>query len=275
MALSAKESADYEFVIALVYERSRIRLTDGKHALISARLGKRMRQHGFDSFHDYVQFLRLEADEAEMTHVVDAVATNFTSFLREPDHFDFLVREALPGLLAKGRKRFQVWSAACATGEEPYSMAFYLAEHFPLAEGWDWQILATDVSTKALARARDAIYPGERLTGIPQEWLRRYFQRGHGEWAGQFRIKPDLRQRVRFQKVNLLDPLRMETPFEAIFCRNVMIYFDRETQESLVRQLTGFLVGDGFLLTGHSESLNGLATGLRCLRPSVYQRTKD
>lgn len=270
--LEIDEAADFEFIIALVYERSRIRLHDGKQALIRARLGKRMRAHGYESFHEYCEFLRQRADEDEITHVVDALATNFTSFLREQVHFDFLVREALPTVMPKGQRQIQVWSAACATGEEPYSIALYLAEHYPLAAGWDWQVLATDISTKALDRARQGVYPGERVESVPAEWLRRYFQRGHGRMEGQVRLKEALRERVRFDQLNLLGNYTLDRRFEVIFCRNVMIYFDRATQQELVNHLLRFLAPKGFLITGHSESLNGLELGVRCLRPSIYQK---
>lgn len=272
MAAAAHEEADFQFVISLVYQRSRIRLHDGKHALIRARLGKRMRHHGFESFHRYCEFLRRDGTEEEITHVVDALTTNFTGFLREPDHFEFLVKDALPALLQGGPRRFRIWSSACATGEEPYSMAFYLAEHFPVAAGWDWQIDATDISTRALDAATRAIYSEERVTGLPVKWLHRYFQRGHGDNAGQVRLKSWVRERVRFQQLNLLSDFRFNHAYETIFCRNVMIYFDRDTQRQLVEHLRSHLAPRGYLITGHSESLNGIASGLRCLRPSIYQK---
>ena len=177
----------------------------------------------------------------------------------------------MPTLLA-GRKHFNVWSAACATGEEPYSIAFYLAERFPLVSDCNWQVLATDISTKALTQAQQGIYPEDRLGSLPPGWWRKYFQKGHRHWQGHYRIKPPLRQRVRLQQINLLGNYTFREPFEVIFCRNVMIYFDRPTQEQLVRRLHQFLVPNGYLLIGHSESLNGLNVGLRCLKPSIYQK---
>jgi chemotaxis protein methyltransferase CheR len=265
------ESSDYDLIISLVHERSRIRLHDGKHALIRARLGKRMRALGFGTFQEYCQYLRDGSDEQERTRVVDALTTNFTSFLREQDHFDFLVQKALPTVLSSRPGPFRIWSAACATGEEPYTLAFYLAEWFPPTAGWDWQILATDISTRALETAVAGIYPESRLAGVPMEWQRRYFQIGRGDWAGQYRIKRTISQRVEFRCLNLLDYPPFTQSFEVIFCRNVMIYFDRSTQSQLVQRLTQHLLPGGFLFTGHSESLNGLTSNLRCLRPSIYQ----
>ncbi|MBX3746071.1 MAG: protein-glutamate O-methyltransferase CheR [Verrucomicrobiae bacterium] len=272
MPTRAENVSDYDFIIDLVYERSRIRLHDGKHALIRARLGKRMRWHGCDTFAEYCDLLRCRADENEIQQVVDALATNFTGFQREPDHFDFLIRNALPHVLRPNQRRFRVWSAACATGEEPYSIAGHLADHYPPQEGWDWEILASDISTKALAAGSAGIYPLDRVQSLPPNWLRQYFQRGQGRYEGHVRVKSWLRDRIRFEQINLLGEYRFDQPFEAIFCRNVMIYFDRTTQEELVRRLARFLAPNGCLLTGHSESLTGLATGLSCLQPSVYRK---
>jgi chemotaxis protein methyltransferase CheR len=215
--------------------------------------------------------LKYEADEEEITHVVDALTTNFTHFLREESHFQFLVKQALPSLLKPGQKQFRIWSAACATGEEPYSLAIYLAEHYPIIEGWDWQIMATDISTKALDAARTAIYSASKLDSLPSEWIRKYFQRGHNEWEGHCRVKQALTSRITFKHLNLLGDYRLSETFEVIFCRNVMIYFDRLTQQQLVSHLGTHLVSSGYLLVGHSESLNGLTLPFKCVKPSIYQ----
>ncbi len=269
---SRRDEDACDFIIALIYERSRIRLHEGKQALIRARLGKRMRHHGCACLADYCDFLQSPGSHEEVTHAVDALTTNFTNFLREEDHFQFLVDQALPALLGKSRRKFHLWSAACATGEEPFSLAFYLDEKYPLAEGWDWHILATDISTKALGKAQAAVYAGERLTSLSDAWLRKYFQKGSGASEGYFRIKSRLRERVTFRQVNLLGACDIQERFEAILCRNVMIYFDRPTQQQLVTNLGRFVVPAGYLLIGHSESLTGLPVPFRCLRPSYYQR---
>jgi chemotaxis protein methyltransferase CheR len=268
------ETEAFDFIIALIYERCRIRLHDGKKSLIRARLGKRMRHLGFSTLPEYCHYLQSSGDELECTRVVDALTTNFTSFHREADHFKFLVETALPTYLAqvKGTRRFQIWSAACATGEEPYSIAFHLAEHYPPREGWDWRILASDISTQALDKARQGVYPEERLGTLPAEWRRRYFQYGVGSWKGHSRVRREIAERVEFQQINLLhQPPRPES-FPVVFCRNVMIYFDRPTQEQVVHQLGRSLVPGGYLLVGHSESLTGLKVPYRCLKPSIYQR---
>ena len=269
---SRRDEEACEFIITLIYQRSRIRLHDGKQALIRARLGKRMRHHGCACLADYCDLLQSTGGHEEITHVVDALTTNFTNFLREEDHFQFLVDKALPALLGKSRRKFHLWSAACASGEEPFSLAFYLDEKYPLAEGWDWHILATDISTKALAKAQAAVYAADRLDGLSDAWLRKHFQKGSGASEGHFRVKSRLRERVTFRHVNLLGAYDFPERFEAILCRNVMIYFDRATQQQLVNNLGRFVVPAGYLLIGHSESLTGLPVPFRCLRPSYYQK---
>jgi chemotaxis protein methyltransferase CheR len=260
-----------EFVIALIYERAHIRLQPCKESLIRARLGKRQRALGLSTLPEYCHYLETSGDEAELTHAVDALTTNFTNFLREEDHFRFLTQKALPELLGGSRQPIRVWSSACATGEEPFSIAFYLEDAYPALAGWDWRVLATDISTKALAKAKQGIYAENRLTAIPAVWQRKYFRRGSGTAEGLYQVKSHLRERITFSQQNLLGHLPFQEKFQVIFCRNVMIYFDRDTQQALIQQLCRFLAPRGFLLTGHSESLTGLSVPLRCLRPSYYQ----
>ena len=268
------EAEACQYIAELAYDRCRIRLHKGKEALILARLGKRMRARGFSTLPEYCEFLRTEADEDEFTNVIDALTTNFTNFLREPEHFKFLIEKALPSTVKPGIKKFNVWSAASSSGEEPYSIAFHLAEHYPLAQGWDWRIAASDISTKVLGKARAGIYGADRLGAISQDWMRKYFDKGVGQWAGNFRIKPNIAGRITFRQINLIESYEHPQLFEVIFCRNVMIYFDRSTQEQLVGRLCRFLVPGGYLMIGHSESLNGMNLPLRCLQPSVYQRSQ-
>ncbi|HEY1174268.1 MAG TPA: protein-glutamate O-methyltransferase CheR [Verrucomicrobiae bacterium] len=268
-----EDASDYAYIIDLIYERSGIRLHEGKKPLIRARLGKRMRALGIEDLGTYCDHLRSREGENELTHTVDALTTNFTSFLREEQHFKTLVNEALPSVIKPGQKAFKVWSAACSTGEEPYSIAIYLAEHFPLAQGWNWEVLATDISTKALDKAKAGVYASDRLNTLPPEWLRRHFQRGEKQWAGYYRVKPALAARIKFMQLNLLGDYPFSGPFETIFCRNVMIYFDRPTQHGLVNHLHSCLGPGGWLMVGHSESLTGLSTPLKCIRPSIYRRT--
>lgn len=272
MIPAAQESEALDFISALIYDRCRIRLGQGKHPLIKARLGKRLRHHGIPSIPEYCHFLRSPAGEEELACVVDALTTNFTHFMREPDHFDFLLQTIVPAFAGRGGGPFQVWSAACSSGEEPYTIAFHLAEHARAVPAFDWRVAASDVSTRVLEKARAAVYDEERLASLPREWLPRYFQKGVGKWAGHFRVKRAIAERVGIEQINLIEDYSHSRPFHAIFCRNVMIYFDRETQQSLVARLSRFLVSGGYLIVGHSESLNGLQVPLRCLRPSIYRK---
>jgi len=273
MKANVAEAEACQYIANLVYDRCRIRLHEGKDALIKARLGKRMRKHGFAGLAEYCEFLRADGDEEEITRVIDALTTNFTNFLREEEHFKFLVEHALPSALPKGRKKFRIWSAASSSGEEAYTIGFYLSEYYPPAAGWDWTIVGSDISTKVLEQARLGIYPTEHMDVMPREWLHKYFQKGVGRWDGCCRVKASITERVVFRQINLIKPYDHPQPFETIFCRNVLIYFDRQTQEQLISRLCRFLAPQGYLLIGHSESLNGMNVPLRYLRPSIYQRS--
>lgn len=275
MVTTAVKTADDEairFIVDLLYSRARIKLHSGKEPLIRARLGKRMRLLGMETLFEYCELLRSMEGEQELTHAVDALTTNFTQFLREEDHFHFLVEQALPTLLALGEKAIKVWSAACSTGEEPYSAAFFLEDKFPSTQGYNWSVLATDVSTKALAKAQAGVYPQERLAAVSTDWQRRFLQKGYGNAQGLVRIKEQLRSRIEFCHENLLEETPRQCAFQVVFCRNVMIYFDRKTQQQLVSYLCRYIVPGGWLLIGHSESLNGLPLPLKCVRPSYYQK---
>ncbi|HSY18747.1 MAG TPA: protein-glutamate O-methyltransferase [Candidatus Acidoferrales bacterium] len=265
---------DFQFLRELIYERSRINLGPEKRVLITSRLAKRLRELNLECYSEYCALLRSPAGEQELTFLIDRISTNHTHFFREQKHFEFLEKKFLPAWRAKQTARgapLRVWSAASSTGEEPYTIAIHLAEHLAAAEEGAWQIEATDISTRVLGIARQGVYEVERLAGVSPEQVRRYFQKGVGEREGQFRVKADLRERVRFHHLNLLQPpYPFKEPFHLIFCRNVMIYFDRPTQEALVSQLTDCLVPGGHLLVGHSESLGNIKHSLKLVQPAVY-----
>lgn len=265
--------ADYEFLCKLIYERSRIHLGPDKRILVTSRLAKRLREHGLKTYREYCELLRSPAGEEELTFLIDRISTNHTNFFREIKHFDFLRDTVIPQWLAEGRRGepFRIWSSASSTGEEAYSIAIHLAEHFAPAESGRWQIEGTDISTRVLEVAARGVYETDRLTSIHADVLRRHFQRGSNKWEGHFRVKDELRQRVNFQHLNLLGTSYPFTrQFDLIFCRNVMIYFDRPTQETLVRQLADKLLPGGHLLVGHSESLSGVKHSLKLVRPAIY-----
>ena len=264
---------DYHFLCKLIYERSRIHLGADKRVLVTSRLAKRLRFHGLETYAEYCDLLRSPQGEAELQFLIDRISTNHTHFFREIKHFDFLRDTVIPKWQAETRRNepFRIWSAASSTGEEAYSIAIYLAENFAPAESGRWQIEGTDISTRVLEVAQRGVYEADRVGEIPNEILRRHFQRGVNQWAGHYRMKDDVRRRVNFQHLNLLDGhYPFSSPFDIIFCRNVMIYFDRPTQETLVRLLAERLVPGGHLLVGHSESLSGVKHSLKLVRPAIY-----
>ncbi|HEX4349573.1 MAG TPA: protein-glutamate O-methyltransferase [Verrucomicrobiae bacterium] len=264
---------DYDFLCRLIYQRSRIHLGPDKRVLVTSRLAKRLRHHGLDDYGQYCGLLRSPRGEEELQFLIDRISTNHTHFFREMKHFDFLRDTVIPAWQAETRRAepFRIWSAASSTGEEAYSIAIHLAEHFAPAESGCWQIEGTDISTRVLEVAQRGIYEAEKLAGVAPEMLRRHFQRGVNEWAGHLRVKDGLRKRANFQHLNLLDgSYPFARPFDLVFCRNVMIYFDRPTQETLVRQLAEKLAPGGHLLVGHSESLSGVKHALKLVRPAIY-----
>jgi len=265
---------DYDFLCHLIYERSRIHLGPDKRTLVTSRLAKRLRQLQLPGYHEYCEMLRSPAGEEELRFLIDRISTNHTHFFREMKHFDFLREKVLPAWRARSKAKnevFRVWSAACSSGEEPYSLAIHLAEHLAPGSSNAWQIEASDISTRVLEIAERGVYDSDKLAGISQELLHRHFQKGVGNWQGHFRVKDDLRQRVGFHQLNLLeDDYPFDRPFELILCRNVMIYFDRPTQEALVGYLAERLVPGGHLMVGHSESLSGIKHSLRLVQPAIY-----
>lgn len=271
-----KESFD-EFR-SLVYARSGITLQDGKEALVSARVGKRMRKLGVTDFQSYLDWVKGGGGEEEVVQLLDAISTNVTSFYRESAHFEF-IREAMGRWLRKGQKRFRYWSAASSTGEEPYTLAMTLAECRPPA-GCDIRILATDISTKVLQAAREGIYTSEKLTALPMGYLPRYFiplpsgPRGVGNPGKErFSVSEELKAMILFRRLNLaFPPFPMQGPMDIILCRNVMIYFDEKVRTRLVAEFHRLLKPGGHLLVGHSETLNGISAGFRSLGPAIYEK---
>jgi chemotaxis protein methyltransferase CheR len=270
---SALSDADYKFLCDLIYQKSRIHLGADKRILVTSRLAKRLRHHGLSQYGDYCDLLRSPQGGEELQFLIDRISTNHTHFFREEKHFDFLSEVIYPKWQAESRRTdpFRIWSAASSTGEEAYSIAIHLAEHFAPADSNRWLIEGTDISTRVLEVAQRGVYEAERLTSVAPDALRRHFQRGTNQWAGHLRVKDDLRRRVRFQHLNLLDGnYPFDRPFDLIFCRNVMIYFDRPTQETLVRLLAEKLAPGCHLFVGHSESLSGVHHALKLVRPAIY-----
>jgi len=267
---------EFEFISRLVHQNSRINLSSDKKALVTARLSKRLHQLNLSSFQDYCQLLESPTGKEELPQLIDLITTNFTHFFREPRNFEYLYDHILPEWsrrLAKHRAPFRVWSAGCSTGEEPYSLAILLADYFQNQSPTSWEIVATDISTRVLATAEQGVYKGSQIRKVKTDWLRNYFRKGVDQWEGYYRIKPSLRIQIHFHHLNLFQHSYPFKPgFHVIFCRNVMIYFDRETQQDLFKRLTNYLLPGGFLVVGHAEGLTSLKHSMIKAYPSVIQK---
>ncbi|SEI23546.1 CheR family methyltransferase [Pseudomonas asplenii] len=250
----------------MIHEIAGIAMSETKRQLIAGRLNKRLRHFDLGSYGDYYQLLMKDKDERQIA--VDLLTTNETYFFREPKHFEFL-REELNTELRSGSGPLRIWSAACSSGEEPYTLALLLADTLP---GRPWEILASDISTRILDKARAGLYPLEDAQGIPGDLRQRFCLQGTGRNEGLFTLEPALRQRVQFRQINLNDTLPEVGLFDVIFLRNVMIYFDADTKRQVVQRLRARLRPGGYFLVSHSESLNGITDELQSVRPSIYRR---
>ncbi len=265
--LSAREfpftSEHFRVISERVYSHSGIRLPEGKREMVYARLARRLRSLGIGSFDDYLRFLDLEP--AEWEHCTNALTTNVTSFYRESHHFDILA-----GFARESASRpLRVWSAGCSTGEEPYTIAMCLAESIP---GEDFHVLATDLDTQVIAHAREAVYPLATVQKLTEERQKRFFLKGTRRFEGKARVRPDLAAHVTFDRVNLMDAeWPVEGGLDAIFCRNVMIYFDKPTQRKLIERFAKLLKPSGLFFAGHAESLLDSGRNFRLRGQTVYE----
>jgi chemotaxis protein methyltransferase CheR len=250
----------------LAYSTFGLDLRSGKEELIMARIGKVMRKNKLATFKEYVEYVTADRSGAAVSEMIDALTTNFTSFFRENVHFEMLRHKVLPGLK---QNSVRIWSAACSSGEEPYSIAFTLFDS-GFAAG-QTEIIATDISQKVLAEAAAGMYNNEDLKSMPVEQRRRYFLAGVGERAGWFKVRPEIRKMVQFAEQNLIEQLEIRGPFDVIFCRNVMIYFNKTTQQAVVSGLEKKLAPGGYLMIGHSETLNNVQHSLKYICPAVYR----
>jgi chemotaxis protein methyltransferase CheR len=259
-------AGEFEQIRQLAYRTFGLDLKQGKEELVSARLRKLVRSGGHGSFQNYYRSIVEDRTGESLLAMIDALATNHTSFLREPDHFDFLRQVVMPKLMA--RDSIEVWTAACSTGEEVWTLAMILNE---VAGTRKVRIHASDISNKALRVAQAGSYPRERCAGIPPQWLGKYFKPDKPP-SLNYTVSPSLRSQAAFRRINLVQPYSWTQSFPVIFCRNVMIYFDRATQEKVVRQLCEYLEPGGYLFVGHAESLTRVDHSLVYVRPAVYQK---
>lgn len=264
------DPATFRRIAEIVYQKAGIVLNAQKEALVVARIGKRMRRLGITHFRDYLRLLEESPEHEEPVEMLNAISTNVTQFFREPKHF-----EHLAGWLAQwrqeGRTRFRFWCAAAASGEEACSVAMVVRENLPA--DCDVRILATDLSTRALAEAREGVYAASDMKTVPEAFVRRYFVCEQNESGRRYRVSPALAGMITFARLNLAQtPYAMRGPFDAIFCRNAMIYFDDTVRRRLLDECWRLLRSGGYLVVGSAESLAGLPTGFRNVAPSVYAR---
>lgn len=263
--------ATFEQFRTLVYKESGISLSETKQSLLVARLSKRLRDLKLATFEEYYEAVTGDPSQDEFTRMLDLISTNKTDFFREPKHFDFLRETVLPQL--KDSRRIRIWSSACSSGEEPYTIAMTLFDAVPDPAQWDMKILASDISTRVLAKAASGLYDEDRLADVPSNVTARHFLRGRGASAGRVKVKPHLAELIRFRRLNLMDDhFPIKTPLDVIFCRNVMIYFDRPTQEILVGKFFRYLKPGGYLFIGHSESLQWVTHSFKHIAPTIYRK---
>jgi len=254
-------------ITRLLHDHAGIRMREGKEGLVRARLTKRLRKLGLPDFDAYLTFVEQEPSRQEFAEMIDALTTNKTSFLREATHFDFLRDAVFPQLDGPVR----IWSAGCSSGEEPYTLAMLCQESFGASSARDVKILATDISHRVLATAKAGVYPVDGMQDVPAAWLQKYWsKRSEASGRAVYEAQPALRRLVHFAKLNLMEQWPMRGPFDAILCRNVMIYFDKATQQQLVERYWALLRPGGHLFVGHSESLTGLTHRFRYVQPAVY-----
>lgn len=263
---------DFKLIRELVYRHAGISLSDAKRNLVYSRLGRRLRRLNLASFGAYTDYLTAHLD-IELTEFLNAITTNLTSFFRENHHFDTLREQVLPELmLGKQDRRIRIWSAGCSTGEEPYSIAMTVKETLPNGCGWDAKILATDLDTTVLQKACNGIYDAERARQIPPTSLRRWMQHGRGANAGQVRVVSELKELITFNRLNLMESWPMRGPFDVIFCRNVVIYFNKDTQRRLFERFADLMAPNTYLFVGHSETLYKVTDRFELLGNTVYRR---
>ncbi len=252
-----------------------INLHNGKKELVKARLAKRLRKLHLPDFAEYMAYVRSDTSGTELTAMLDALSTNLTSFFREAEHLDYLGREVIPRIIAKANTatpRLRIWSAGCSSGEEPYSIAITAGEAFGHLPLMDAKILATDLSTRMLARATRGVYDGERIKDLSPHLRAKYFQCVQTRPERLYRVNDCIRGLVHFARLNLMDHWPMRGPLDAIFCRNVMIYFEKPTQNMLIGRFSELLASGGTLFIGHSESLTGIRHQFRYVQPTVYEK---
>ncbi|KQV38091.1 MULTISPECIES: protein-glutamate O-methyltransferase CheR [unclassified Rhizobium] len=266
---------NFDRLARYIYDYSGIKMPQSKLTMLEGRLRRRLRATGIASFDDYCDYLFNEDGiEHEAVYLIDAVTTNKTDFFRESRHFDYMAESALPALAKRGYRNLRIWSSACSTGAEPYTIAMVMQDFVERRNDLDYSILATDLSTDVLQTAHQGIYPADLVAPVPSEMMRKYVMRSVRPGNSEVRISPKLRSRIGFARMNLMDAkYPVGDPMHIIFCRNVLIYFDKPTQAAVLSRLTDCLIPGGYMFIGHSESITGIDLPLEQVSNTVFQKT--
>lgn len=270
--------ANFERIRTFVSENTGIELSDKKKDMVYGRLAKRIRKGRFSSFDSFINALD-SGDEEEQEFMINAITTNLTSFFRENHHFEYLKKVVIPEIVEKNKhqknKRIRIWSAGCSTGEEAYSIAITLKESLPDFDSWDIKILATDLDANVLEHGRLGVYQQERISALPESIVRRWFRHGESENVGKVKVRPELQQMITFKRLNLLHEWPMSGPFDFMFCRNVVIYFDKDTQRELFSRYAELLAPESYLFIGHSETLFKVSTRFDSKGQTIYRKNNN
>ncbi len=267
--------SNFEYIKKLVKQNTGIHLTEAKQQLVYSRLARRLRALRLSTFNEYTQYLETNYDK-EIVELTNAITTNLTSFFREPHHFEFMSNVFLPHIYKQKKieKTLRIWSAGCSTGEEPYSIAMTLKENVPPIKNWDIKVLATELDTNVVQKAKSGVYADERIVGMKPERVKKWFTSGTAAQAGNVKVSQKLQDYITFKQLNLMDQWPMKGEFDLIFCRNVVIYFDKPTQKILFDRYADLLTPDGYLIVGHSETLFKVTDRFKLLGKTIYQKIK-
>ena len=265
--------AEFDFIRHVIGENAGIILGPNKRQLVQGRLARRLRELGLSSYEAYCNHVR-ESGPEELVGLINALTTNVTAFFRENHHFEALAAYMIPEAMKRNQqtRRLRIWSAGCSSGEEAYCLAMIAAECVPSGGRWDLKILATDIDSEMVATAQRGVYPMDRVAAVPEPRLKRFFRRGAGAHSGDARVNEEVARMVSFRPLNLLQAWPMRGPFDIIFCRNVMIYFDQPTRERLVNRFGELLTDEGYLCLGHSESIHAGTSAFRLVGKTIYRK---
>lgn len=266
--------AEFNKLSSFIFNNYGIKMPYAKKNMLQARLQNRLRETKFDNFKDYCDYVFSSNGESEIIHMIDVVSTNKTDFFRENAHFEFMTSTVLPELYGRNNgESINIWSSACSSGEEVYTIAITMEEFLENKKSVDYSIYGTDISTKILQKAQDAIYTEERIANIPLALKKKYFLKNKQKDVPLVKVVKDLRQKASYQRLNLMDPsYNVSKKFDIIFCRNVLIYFDRDTQEKVINKLCMHLKPNGFFFLGHSESVTGINVPLQQIKPTMFRK---